>query len=103
LKDGKCGCGCGEKKAVETITVSTAVKTFDAAKIVGCRKAVCTLENGPIRIWTDGTDPTSALGQIIYDGDTFTIDSAEDMANFKAIKSNVVGAVDGILSCVYQS
>ena len=88
---------------IETITVSTAVRTFDAALIVGCKKAVCTLENGPIRVWTDGTAPTSALGQIFYDGDVIILTSAEDMANFKAIKSNLTGATDGILSCVYQS
>lgn len=78
-----------------TLTVSTTAVGFPAAAIDGLpfrSSAYCTVENGSIRYRTDGTDPTSTVGHLVASGGSFTITSAPDLKNFRAIRSGVTDA-----------
>lgn len=84
--------------ASETITVSSTAVGFTAAKIEGALFAECYLESADIRIWLDGTAPTSSTGRLIFDGTPFQIWDRSNMVNFKAIRT---GSTDAKLTVMF--
>jgi CO dehydrogenase/acetyl-CoA synthase alpha subunit len=71
-----------------------------AAKYTGCRRAFMTLETAQIRFTIDGTAPTTTVGHILDIGDILKLDSAEDIAAFRAIRT---GGTSGSLRCTYSA
>lgn len=90
----------------ETITVANSAIGFTTAnidlpeKLYGrsVKQIVFTLAAAQIRIWEDGTDPTSAIGQIININDVVTIDG-HNAKQFRAIRT---GGTSGIISVAYE-
>ena len=83
----------------EAITVSTTAVGFTAATYTKkAKRAWCVLEGTAtkgIRIRTDGTDPTSTTGTLIYPSVgtygimvDFNIEGYHDIANFSAIRDS---------------
>lgn len=72
-------------KGHETLTVSSASAGGFLTIPAGARQAYISCETAQIRFWVDGTLPTSTTGHVINIGDSFRLDSAGQIANFKAI------------------
>ncbi len=83
----------GKTYAFEQVTVADTAKTLTAATYGLTKRAVITVETAQIRFRTDGTAPTAAVGHLLDAGDTVILESAEDIANFKAIRTGTVSAV----------
>ena len=83
----------------EQITVSSTAIGVTASLIKNgnyeVKSATITAEGGSIRVRTDGTNPTSAVGHLIQDGDIIELDSHDDIVNFKAIRKD---STDGVLN-----
>lgn len=58
-------------------------------------QATVVVEGGDIRFWSDGGVPTASVGLLILDGQSFQLQSPEEIANFKAIRA---GAGDATLT-----
>lgn len=90
----------------ETITVEDSAVGFTTAnidlpeKLYGrwVKQAVFTLAVAQIRMWEDGTDPTSTVGHIINVGDFVVVDGK----NAKAFRAIRTGATSGIISVAYE-
>jgi len=85
--------------AYEAITVSTAAIGFTAATYTKkAKRAVCVVDGTAakgIRFRTDGTNPTSTTGTLIYPGvstygsvNQFVIEGIKDISRFKAIRDS---------------
>ena len=83
----------GRTAAFEQLTVADTAKTLTAATYGLAKRSVITVETAQIRFRTDGTAPTAAVGHLADIGDSVTLESAEDIANFKAIRTGAVSAV----------
>jgi hypothetical protein len=87
----------------ESITVSTAVKTLTAAKYVGAKHALITVDANPIRYRLDGTDPEATEGHLVFASATATgvieLNSADQIKRFKAIRQ---GGADAVLKVTYS-
>ncbi|NLE57154.1 MAG: hypothetical protein GX616_02250 [Planctomycetes bacterium] len=70
---------------VETVTVSSTAVGLTAAKYAGAVVALVTVETAPIRVWCNGTAPTSSAGTLMNAGDQRLLQSPEEIAGFKAI------------------
>ncbi len=86
----------------EKLTIDNTVGgvALTAAKYAGCKMAKLTVETAQIRFWANGSTPTTTEGHIANPGDIITLDSANDIAAFKAIRT---GATSGILQCTYSA
>lgn len=86
--------------AYESITVDATVGgvALTAGTYDDARSAEMTLETGQIRIRSDGTDPTATEGRIVEIGDIIVLNSAAQIAGFKAIRT---GATSGVLKVEY--
>ncbi len=80
--------------ASEALTFDGTSKGFNASIIAGtaerghARRAMFRLENGQIRYTLDGTTtPSVSVGTPVNDGDVVTIDGADNVANFRAIRT----------------
>lgn len=49
-------------------------------------RAVVTVESNSIRFWVDGSTPTSANGHLAEAGDVITLEGAEEVNDFRAIR-----------------
>lgn len=91
--------------AYESITVAATAIGLTATTLEGAStgppalRAVVTVENAEIRIRYDGTDPTATEGHTASPGDSITIEGAEDLRAFRAIRT---GAVSGLLKVSYE-
>ena len=63
-------------------------------------KAYITVEGADIRFRIDGTAPTAAIGHLVNNGGIIKLDSASDLAHFKAIRT---GAVSATITCTYSA
>jgi len=88
-----------EASANEIVTVADSAIGLTSGTYGDATKATMTLETAQIRIWKDGSDPTTTEGHLIEAGDVITLNSASDIANFKAIR---VGATSGTLMVTYS-
>ena len=88
-----------EASAHESITVTDSAVGLTAGTYGDATKANMTLETAPIRVWKDGTDPTSSEGHPVEVGDQINLYNAADIANFKAIRT---GSTSGKLTVTYS-
>ena len=84
--------------AHETLTVADTAVDLTSATYSDATRAEMTLETAQIRFWVDGTDPTASVGIPVEIGDTIVLNSAAQIANFKAIRT---GSTSGTLSIQY--
>lgn len=85
----------------EALTIDNTVGGIacTTVKVGTCTKAFMTLETAQIRFTTDGTAPTTSVGHLLNIGEVLKLDSAEDIAAFRAIRT---GATSGSLRCTYS-
>ncbi len=83
----------GKTAAFEQLTVADTAKILTAVTYGLAKRAVITVETAQIRFRTDGTAPTAAVGHLLAAGDIVILESAEDIENFKAIRTGTVLAV----------
>jgi hypothetical protein len=88
-----------EASAYESVTVADSAVGLTAGTYGDATKAEMTLETAQIRVRKDGTNPTSSEGHLVEVGDTIDLNSAADIANFKAIRT---GATSGVLKVTYS-
>jgi len=86
--------------AFEQVTVDNTAggKGLTAATYDASKRAVITVETAQIRYRADGGAPTTTVGHIADIGDTIELESASEIANFKAIRT---GANSGLISVSY--
>ena len=84
--------------AHETLTVADTAVGLTSATYSDATRAEMTLETAQIRIWLDGTAPTASAGILVEIGDPIVLNSAAQIANFKAIRT---GSTSGTLSIQY--
>ena len=94
----------GESKdgtAYESVTVDATVGgvALTSGTYGDATRAEMTLEVAQIRVRKDGTGPTASEGHIVEEGDTILLESAADIANFKAIRT---GGTSGVLKVTYS-
>lgn len=79
----------------EAITIDDSVggKSLTSSKYQGASKALITVETSQIRFRVDGAAPTAAVGHIADSDDQITLDSIEEIAKFKAIRTGAISAV----------
>jgi hypothetical protein len=82
-----------ESKTIAATAVGLTAGTYDDAI-----NAEMTLETAQIRIRSDDTAPTSSEGRLVEVGDTIVLNSAAQVAAFKAIRT---GGVSGVLKVEY--
>jgi len=82
----------------ESITVADSAIGLTAAKYLDAEHAEMTLETAQIRFRLDGTDPTSSEGHLVEVGDVITLNSAAQIADFKATRT---GSTSGVLKVTY--
>ena len=70
----------------EVVTVGDTVASLTEAKYGANTKAALQVQVAPLRYWQTGDDPTGTEGFLAQPGDIIFLDSAEDIANFKAIR-----------------
>lgn len=91
--------GANDAAAYESVTVADSAIGLTPSTYGAATKAEMTLETAQIRIRKDGTNPTSLEGHLVYVGDTITLNSAADLATFKAIRT---GSTSGVLKVTYS-
>lgn len=64
----------------------------------GAQGAFITNESGQIRYTLDGTAPTTSVGHLLEVGDALTLNSADQVARFKGIRT---GGTSGSLQVSY--
>ena len=69
----------------EVVTVGDTVASLTKAKYGANTKAALQVQVAPLRYWQTGDDPTGTEGFLAQPGDIIFLDSAEDIAKFKAI------------------
>jgi hypothetical protein len=79
--------------AKEILVVSDTAVGFTASKFAPkagaeATYALVTVEDDDIRYWLDGSAPTSSLGHLVPDGNTFEIHGPDNIRNFRAIRTN---------------
>ncbi len=55
-------------------------------------RAIVVVEDAPIRVRTDGEDPTASIGLPIAVGQSFTLQNANEIKGFRFIRSTGVSA-----------
>lgn len=87
--------------ASEQITVDATVggKALTGATYGTARYAEITVETADIRITTDGTPPTATFGHKVGTGDTIKLQSNEEIAAFRAIRT---GSVSAVITATYM-
>ena len=69
----------------EILDVEDSAVGLTSATYLDAIRAEMTLETAQIRYWDDGSDPTSSEGHEVNVGDLIILNSASQIANFKAI------------------
>jgi len=82
----------------EAITVADSAIGLTSATYLDATRAEMTLETAQVRIWVDGTDPTTSEGHIVEVGDIIVLNSVAQIAMFKAIR---IGGTSGVLKVTY--
>ena len=84
--------------AYESITVADSAIGGTSATYTDATQVEITLETAQIRYRVDGTDPTSSEGHTVYIDDVIYLNSAAQIAGFKAIRT---GTDSGVLKATY--
>ena len=90
-----------DASAYESVSVDATVGgvSLTSGTYGDATRAEMTLEVAQIRVRKDGTGPTVSEGHVVEEGDTILLESAADIANFKAIRT---GGVSGVLKVTYS-
>jgi len=86
--------------AKEMLTVADTVVGLTNATYGTKVKALLQVQDAPIRYWQTGDAPTTTEGVLAQIGDVIYLDTATDIANFKAIRTTSTSAK---LACQYSS
>lgn len=92
--------------AYEQITVGSSAIGFTTTLIVQgnghpqANLATCRVETAQIRYRIDGTAPTSSVGTVLNDGDTFVLQGLDLLLRFQVIRTS---STSGALTCHYTS
>ena len=75
----------------EKLTISNTALGFTAATLIETNKenavrAVVTVESKSIRYRTDGSDPTTTTGHLVYTGGMIVIEGKTNLERFRAIR-----------------
>ena len=84
----------------ESVTVADSAIGLTSGTYGSNTKAFMTLETAQIRIRIDGTNPAAGEGHLIEVGDIIKLNSAADIATFKAIRT---GGTSGVLKVTYST
>ena len=84
--------------AYESITVANSAIGLTSGTYSDATRAEMTLETAQIRYRLDGTNPTSSEGHPVEVGDLIILNSAAQIAGFKAIRT---GSTSGVLKVTY--
>lgn len=89
-----------DTQAFEKLTIdATAGGIALTAGTYGTRRyAVITIDDADIRFTVDGTTPTSTTGHLCSVDDIIELNSNEDIASFRAIRT---GSASGVIQCSY--
>lgn len=85
-----------EKEATfrfEQITIADTAIGLSPDKYGSAQRAFITVNTASICFRVDGGTPEATKGHIVENGDTIELECAEDIANFKAIRTGSVSAV----------
>jgi hypothetical protein len=88
----------GEPRGYQQLTVSTVAIGLTVPKNANC--ALILVETDSIRWRDDGTDPTDSVGMLWFSANIININSAKQLAQFKAIRT-ANNAADAILNIAY--
>jgi len=91
--------GGSDAYAYESVTVADSAVGLTSGTYDASTKAEMTLETAQIRVRKDGTNPASDEGHLVEVGDIITLNSAADLATFKAIRT---GTTSGVLKVTYS-
>lgn len=83
----------GQTVGFEKVDIQGTAKGLTPAEYKNAQYALVSVETADIRCRFDGVNPTATDGIPFEDGDKFWIESAEDIARFKAIRSGSTSAV----------
>lgn len=79
----------------ERVTTDGTVKQLAKRNEVGLSGCFITVEGNSVRVTWDGTDPVAAtLGHLIAAGDSFRLNSAAAIQNFKVTQESGAGAIE---------
>lgn len=84
----------------EMLTVADTAVGLTAATYGTKTKALIQVQDAPIRYWQTNDAPTSTAGILAQIGDVIYLDTASDIAHFKAIRTTATSAN---LACQYSS
>ena len=82
----------------ESVTVAAVAIGLTSGTYDDATRAEITLETAQIRFRVDGSDPTSSEGHIVDADDVIVLNSAAQIAGFKAIRT---GGTSGVLKATY--
>ena len=82
----------------EIITVADTAIGLTESTYLNAIHAEMTLETAQIRMWDDGTDPTTSEGKEVNVGDVIVLKSAAQIVGFRAIRT---GGTSGKLMVEY--
>ena len=87
--------------AREAITVATSSIGLSAEFVTQgpAVRAVLSLETAQIRFAYDGDAPTSTAGHLMDPGDVITLEGAQSISRFRAIRT---GGTSGVLTVTYE-
>jgi hypothetical protein len=87
-------------EASEQLTIDSTVGGIALTSAVygTARYAAITFETAPVRYTTDGTPPTATYGHLMSPNDDIELESAEEIAGFRAIR---VGSTSGTITVTY--
>lgn len=72
--------------AQESGTVSSTVFRLNPTLVEGHETAFVTIESQAVRFWLSGTDPTSSAGHVLEAGDDVTLESFDEMDDFRVTR-----------------
>lgn len=76
----------------ETVTVAGTAIGLTTATSAHARNAMLTVESASIRFRVDGGAPTASVGHLAGKGDVIILESAGEIAAFRAIRTNGTSA-----------
>jgi hypothetical protein len=83
----------------ESVTVDDSATELTSGTYGDAVRAVITCEDSQVRFRVDGSDPTDSVGHILDIDSMLILDSADDIAAFRAIRT---GSSDATLMVTYQ-
>lgn len=90
----------GTPKGYQQITVSTSAVALTVPK--NATSAIIIVQDQTVRWRDDGTAPTATVGMPVFPGNVIQLNSAQQIADFRAIRDTSADS-DAILNITYYS